>query len=241
MVPALIIVGVMLSVSIIGVCVIIVARRSPRKPKPLYSKKDVKADKKRAAVQKKMDEIKEMAKPPAELPPPAPVVTENKLEQTAIPKTIQIEIGRMKDGKMAVTRKGRVTLVPRFRNNQEVFWFFIGKLGYYVDPSKIIKTEMEVGRRKKTKVVSEKLVYDVFCPEPLNQDGSITWSWEVETLLADSAMDQYITVATFESSFQLTPPLVRALIVVGFLGLLIGLSINGAVHVVPATYIHWVP
>ena len=201
----------------------------------------------------KLDKIKELAvvppsapSPPASLssvstPATAPHLPATSiLTEYSVPRTINIELTRIKNGsERATTKKGRVTLIPRF-GSKDIFFFFIGKMGYFIDPSKIIKVEVKARRGKVT--VVEKLVYDQLAGgEPLNADGTLDWSWDIEHLLRDSALDQYITVATFESSFQFTPTLIKTLIVVGVLGSFVGLALNGTMHLVPTTLIHWIP
>lgn len=227
---------------------LIVLRLVGKRPKELYPQKDEKKaaekvkrlDKERKKALGKLKEIKGAAKasePPVIKPDavlPSPLQPLASLDQIAIPRKIPIELTRIRGGKRAVVRKGTATLVPRLMNSQDVFLVFVGKMGYFIDPANII-TVTEKGKTK------EKLVFDVFTCEPLDQQGNVIWSPTVEKLLVDSAMDQYITVATFEGSFQLTSQLIRILIVVGLLGSFMGLAINGAVHLIPITVINWVP
>jgi hypothetical protein len=218
---------------VLGVIVVIYSARE-RKPKPLMSKKQEEA-------QKKLDEIKTLAAIPEDAPPPPTTLSGDSppqpLEQLPIPKKIAIELTRLKGDRRVTTKRGVATLVPR--SNKDIFFVFIGKMGYFIDPAKIVKVK-DTGRRGKS-VITEKLVYDQFNSEALDQEGKLSFSWTLEELLADSGMEQYINVATFEGSFQLTPALMRALMFVGFLGFLMGLSINGSAHVVPTTIIHWIP
>ena len=246
-----ILVEVVVGAMALGVMILLVILRFGNKaPKELYPKSEAKAEAKLKAAEKQkkkalaeLKKIKDEAKVPEPPPlkpdavssPPQPLAT---LQQIPIPKKIDIELTRMREGKRAVMRRGKATLVPRLMNNQDIFFFWVGKNGYFIDPSKIITVQET--KRGKT-VTKEKLVYDVFNSEPLDQSGNLTFSWIVEKLLVDSAMDQYITVATFEGSFQLTPQLIKILLVVGLLGSFIGLAINGAAHLVPTTIINWVP
>lgn len=212
----------------------------PKKPK---------VNKKKEKALKELQAIKEGLKPPDDLPPappPAmsPPVDESKpMEQFPIPTTIAIELTRIKEGtnKRVTTRKGKVTLVPRFGGGKDLFFFYVGKFGYFIDPSKIIEVKTLTGRKKDTTVISQKLVYDVFNMEPLDKDGNLIWSVPLEIIHRDSILDQYITVATFEGTFQLTPNLMRAIILVAILGVLIGLAVNGTVGLTPHTIIHYVP
>lgn len=234
----------------IGVIILLVILRIFIPPVPNTQAKAkakvTKLDKKKKKALEELRAIKNKAKVP-ELPPPAlkpdailpsPPQPITGLEQIPIPRKIDVELTRIRDGKRAIVRRGKATLVPRLMNNQGIFFFWVGKNGYFIDPAKIITVQDTV--RGKT-VTREKLVYDVFNSEPLDSNGGLTYSWLVEKLLVDSAMDQYITVATFEGSFQLTPQLIKILIVVGLLGSFMGLAINGAAHLVPVTVINWVP
>lgn len=204
--------------------------------------KPKKVDKKKEKALKELKEIRDAAKPPddVKIPELNPVAPSTAMEQFPTPKTIQIELTRIKEGtnKRATTRKGKVNLVPRFGGGKDMFFFYVGKYGYFIDPSKIIRVTTIV---KGKTVIAEKLVYDVFNMEPLNEDGTLTFSWPLELLHRDSVLDQYITVATFEGGFQMTAGLAKAIIVVGLLGTLIGLSVNGTVGLTPHTIIHWVP
>lgn len=117
------------------------------------------------------------------------------------------------------------------------------KAAYYVNPTKIIRVTL-ISKKLIGKAVTStiyKLVFDPLYSEALNQDGSITYDDELESILANSAMDQYITVAAFEGTFQLTPTLKKVLMIVGGLALLWGLALNGALHIVPTTIVHWIP
>ena len=97
------------------------------------------------------------------------------------------------------------------------------------------------GKKGKPETTEYKLVYDVLLGEALNQDGTVTWSDDLELILADSGLDQYVTVAAFEGGFQFTSTLRNIMIIVAILGLFFGIAIDGVEHFVPQTIIHWVP
>lgn len=248
--PLIIVAGILL-VGIVAV-VFIALLSGKRVTKELYPKndKEKKAAEKVKKAQAELKRIKEMAKVPDDVkkpdailanPPAQPEKALATLEQFPVPRTIQIELTRIKDGtlKRATTKTGKVTIIPR--SGKSIFFFFVGEMGYFVDPAKIITVQTATGRRKKTITTTQKLVYDVFHAEPLDASGNLAWSWDVEHLLRDSAMAQYIAVATFEGGFQLTPALMRIMVVVGLFGAFIGLAVNGSAHLVPTTIINWVP
>lgn len=106
---------------------------------------------------------------------------------------------------------------------------------YYIDPKRIIKVTTDKGG------VSYKLVFDILFSEALKQDGSLEWDEDLEMILADAALDQYVLIAEALPGFHFTPTLRNAMILVGVLGLFMGISLNGTFHFVPTTLIHWVP
>jgi hypothetical protein len=196
-------------------------------------------NKKKEKAKAELKKIEEQARVPEGVAPPQEVAPSTGLEQFPISKKIPIEMTRVKEGtnKRVTTRKGTVTLTPRF-GNKDIFYFDFGKMRYFVDPSKTIPVVETKGRKT---ITTEKLVYDVFNSEPLNKDGTISFSWELERLMRDSALDQYLTVATFEGGFQMTPQLRNAVLVIAILGVLIGLALNGSLGLTPKTVIHWLP
>ena len=84
-------------------------------------------------------------------------------------------------------------------------------------------------------------MFDVLYGEALNQDGTLVWSDDLELILADSGLDQYVTIAAYEGGFQFTATLKKAMLLVAFLGIMLGLALNGTSHIVPQTVIHWIP
>lgn len=226
-------------VTVAGLIIFFMRKNVKGKPK--------KPDKKKEKAIKDLEKIKDESKPPDGIPPPPPPnQSTTALQQYDVPASIQIELTRLKEepngNKRATTKRGRVTLIPRFQGNKDLFFFWIGKRGYFIDPSKIIDVYTTKGFRNKKQIVTDKkLVYDVFNTEPLDSTGKLEWSWDVESLLRDSVMDQYITVATFEGGFQLTTTLMRAILVVGVLGAFLGLAINGTYGLTPKEIIHFVP
>lgn len=105
---------------------------------------------------------------------------------------------------------------------------------YYIDPKHIIKVVSE-------KAVSYKIVFDILHSEALAQDGSLNWDDDLEMILADSTLDQYVVIAEAAPGFQFTKTLKWTMAMVGFMGLFLGLALNGTFHFVPTTIIHWVP
>ena len=106
---------------------------------------------------------------------------------------------------------------------------------YYIDPKHIIKVVSEKA------TVSYKIVFDILHSEALAQDGSLNWDDDLEMILADSSLDQYVTIAEAAPGFQLSGTLKRVMLVIALLGVLMGISLNGSLHIVPTTIIHWVP
>lgn len=198
----------------------------------------------------KLAAIKKTAKP---IPPPPiipplqnPNATEtqgeiNSLAEFPIGQKIGIEMTRIKEGTTSriVVSKGSIKI--KGKDPRKLLFFFVGKSGYYVNPKKIIKVTSTTGLIRKVEKVSYKLVLDVLYGEALNQDGSIEWDDELEMILADSGLDQYVTIAAYEGGFLLTPTIKRVMVILGVLGFLMGLAINGSEHLIPTTIIHWLP
>jgi hypothetical protein len=228
------------------------ARRAKKDAKDLEDFKKAKKD-----VTKKLGEVKQAAAP---VDPPAPVALPappNSTQENAGFQTIQefpigqklgIEFSRIVEGnhKRVIQSRGTADIKFGRRGGNDFakfFFIFTKQGGYYINPRKIIKVTTNSKRlgRGATETVSYKLVFDVLYGESLNQDGTITWDEELELILADSGLDQYVAIAAYEAAFQLTPTLKKVMMIVGFLAFLIGLAINGADHVVPTTIVHWVP
>ncbi|MDE1854546.1 MAG: hypothetical protein KGI38_12490, partial [Thaumarchaeota archaeon] len=129
----------------------------------------------------------------------------------------------------------------RWGRLKDKFLFQWDKGGYFVRLDKLIEVEIKKGFRGKSTDKVRKLVYDMLYSEPLEQNGTVKWDDQLEEILTDAGAGQYIDAASAEGGFQLTPALIRALIVIGLLGSFLGLAINGAFHVTPTTIIHWVP
>jgi hypothetical protein len=156
------------------------------------------------------------------------------LEQLPMGSKIQVELTKIKGGKRISIVRGKMSIRPTGFNKQ-IFFFVWNTMAYYIRPDKILK----FGYKKGKPVL--KLVYDILLSEALNSDGSVTWDDELEGMLVDSGMDQLITATTFEQGFQITPQLIKAVIVVGVLGGFVGLALNGTLHFTPSTVIHWLP
>lgn len=202
----------------------------------------------------KLAQMKKVVKP-VEVPPPVPPPSKpgametqgtiNSLAEFPIGSKIGIEMTRIKDDESGrqqrvVVSKGMVKIkTGGFSKDPRKLLFFVLPQGaYYINPKKIIKV---TGTKKGKEIISYKLAYDVLYGEALNQDGSIDWDEELEMILADSGMDQYVTIAAFEGGFQLTPTIKKVMLIIGFLGFLGGLAVNGSAHVVPTVIIHWIP
>jgi len=140
-----------------------------------------------------------------------------------------------------VVMRGQVKItVGRTGDVAQILFVKVKKSLYYVNPRRIIRVEITKGRKHET-VVIHKLEFDILYAEAMDAEGRIQWDDDLEMILADSALDQYVIIASAEQGFQLTPTIKRAMLIVGFLGFLIGLAINGAYHLVPQTVVHWIP
>lgn len=200
------------------------------------------ADRKEKA-QKEMDKLKEELKPPANvasLPlavaPALPAgVRYADLEELAVSKGIEVEIGRraLESNKRAVVARGRVYLRPR-RTQKDIFSFDYKDNLYYINPKLIVTEVMKNGTLKL------KLFYDILYSEPLDKFGNLVWDQDFENILTDDAMDQYIVACTFQGQFELTPQVVRLIIITFILVIGLGVAIDAAFHVIPQTNIHWV-
>jgi hypothetical protein len=161
----------------------------------------------------------------------------NELKGTKIP----VELTRIVEGthKRITVMRGNVSIVVgRTGDVAKILFFTLKKEIYFVDPRRIIKVTSTV---KGKVVVTYKLVFDLFFCEALNADGTVEWSDDLEMVLADSTLDQYVTIASFEGGFQFTPTLYRVMLFVAIMGLFLGIGINGSDHVIPITVVHWVP
>jgi hypothetical protein len=209
-------------------------------------------EKNQAAVAKKLDEVQEQATNPPSVPPVVPIAggqTANvqSLEEFPIGTKIGWEVTRLVEGltKRITIVKGEVAIKAGRTGGPPKFMFVkvarAGRTNYYfIDPQRIIKVVTTQGR-KKQEVTSYKIVFHEFIAEAMKLDGTIEWSEELEMILADSGMDQYVEIASSDLGFKMTPTLRNALILIGFLGVFIGLALNGSQHFIPTTLIHWVP
>ena len=202
-------------------------------------------EKEKAEAAKNLKKIEDLKKDVSEKPPQnlVPVVAPvSALEEESIGEFVNFEIGKEKKGKRVTVVRGRIKVRPdRFGRLRDKFLFQWDKGGYFVRLDKLIEVEIKTGLRKKGTQKVRKLVYDMLFSEPLEQDGSVRWDDQLEEILTDAGAGQYIDAASQEGGFQLTPALIRALIVVGLLGSLLGLALNGTAHITPTTIIHWVP
>jgi hypothetical protein len=158
--------------------------------------------------------------------------------------TIPVELSRLakqREGKwqrIVVMRTQAKITVGRTDDVTKILFVSFKKNLYYCNPRRIIKVTIQ--KRNKT-VVIHKLEFDILYAEAMDAQGNIKWDDDLEMVLADSTLDQYVTIASSEAGFHFTPTLKRALEIVAFLGFLLGLAINGAAHIVPTTLIHWLP
>jgi hypothetical protein len=205
------------------------------------AKAEAEAAKQKLKEEKALADIKKNADAPPANPPPESTPV-SALEEEIIGEFLPIEIGKEKKGKRVTVFSGRIRVRPdRFGRLRDKFLFQWDRGGYFVSLNKVIEVEVKAGRFRTHIEKVRKLVYDVIYAEPLKADGTVEWSTELEEILTDEGAGQYITAATTEGGFQLTPALVRAVVVIGVLCGFLGLAINGSLHVVPTTIIRWVP
>ena len=216
-------------------------------------KERAKEDKEREKDKKRLEEIRNAVEPKDAPPAVSPPVPEDQTQESAGMQTLQefteltgrkkipVELTRIveRTNKRVTVMRGNVGIVlARGNDVGKILFFFLKKEAYFVDPKRIIKVTQTL---KKGKAVTYKLVYDILFSEPLKTDGMIEWSDDLEMVLADSGLDQYVTIASFEGAFQLTQGVKQAMLIVAFLGILLGLAINGVEHIVPTVLIRWVP
>jgi hypothetical protein len=164
------------------------------------------------------------------------------LEEESIGEFVNFEIGKEKNGKRVTVVRGRLRVRPdRWGRLRDKFLFQWDKGGYFVRLDKLIEVDVKKGLMNKTTEKTRKLVYDILYSEPLAQNGQVTWDDQLEEILTDAGAGQYIDAATFEGGFQLTPALLRTVVIIGILGSFLGLALNGSLHVIPTTIVHWVP
>ena len=193
---------------------------------------------------KKMEDLKKEVtdKPPPPTPTPVLAALPTALEEESIGEFVNFEIGKEKKGKRVTVVRGRLRVRPdRFGRLRDKFLFQWDKGAYYVDLNKLIEVEVKKGFRGKAIEIVRRLVYDIVSSEPMNQDGTVEWDDNLESILTDAGAGQYIDAASAEGGFALTPALIRALIVIGLLGTFLGLALNGTAHFTPTTIVHWIP
>jgi hypothetical protein len=209
------------------------------------------ADKEKKSALDKLREIKDGSKGN---PAPPAVAPAGNLSDSDYPSweeymeihgdTIPVELSRLvkKSGekwqRITVMRTQAKVRVGRTDDVTKILFVSFKKNLYYCNPRRIIRVTIQ--KRNRT-IVIHKLEFDILYAEAMDALGNITWDDDLEMVLADATLDQYVTIASSETGFHFTPELKRALEVVAFLGFLLGLAINGAAHVVPTTIIHWVP
>jgi hypothetical protein len=194
---------------------------------------------------KALVKLAKMKKEITDTPPPAATAEQpahSALEEESIGEFVNFEIGKEKSGKRVTVIRGRIKVRPdRFGRLRNKFLFEWDKGGYYVNLAKLIEVEVKKGMRRKTVEKVRKLVYDIRQSEPLEQNGEVVWDDELEEILTDAGAGQYIDAASQEGGFQLTPQLIKMLILVGVFGGFLGLALNGVAHFTPITQVHWVP
>lgn len=112
---------------------------------------------------------------------------------------------------------------------------------YFMNPKKLISVPVNKGLRTKHTEMAYKVVFDALYSDPLAIDGTLEWDDDLEGILADSTIDQFVLIAASGLGFRLTPELIRAAEYVAALSIMIGLAANGIYHIVPITEVHWIP
>lgn len=161
------------------------------------------------------------------------------IEELAMKNGIDTEIVKLTNYGRAVITKGHVRMQPR-RTDKDIFTFDFRDMTFYIDFQKIQEVQVKEGLRDKKTVMKLKLVYNILYSEPMNADGTLTWSQDFENILADEAMDQYIVACTYEAKFELTRAVIILVILVFLLALPLGILINAITHLIPTTVFHWV-
>ena len=221
---------------LVGVVLVLLIRRLRGQMKPEDAAKALKAIKEGSRVPEgvRPQEGRSWKETEGSTAPP----TNPALTEIASEKVIPIELTKVKGNGRAVVVRGKARVKPNLLGQFTMHFFRYKDMAYLIKLSKIIEVEERAwGKVRKV----EKLVYDILYSEPLNQDGTITWDWDLEQVITDSGMDQYVQAATFEQGVRLDAGLVKILAVVGFFGILFGMGINGAAHLVPITVVHWLP
>lgn len=219
------------------------------------SREELKRRNEEAEAKRKLADIREEANP-ISTPREAPISGAEKatdagvksLEEFPIGEKIGWEVTRLVEGqtkRITIVRGGVAIKADRYGRPPKFMFVKVKRGGrtnlYFIDPQRIIKVTTLQGRRKKQKVVSYKVVFHEFICEPMKIDGMIEWSDELEMILADSGLDQYVQIASSDLGFELTPTIKRVMIIIAILGFMTGLALNGSMHFIPTTLIHWVP
>jgi hypothetical protein len=213
-------------------------------------KDELKEAERQAKEKKKLDDLARQARERVPAPPAVPIpgaqpANVQSLEEFPIGQKIGWEVTRLVEGqtKRITIVRGQVAIkADRFGRPPKAMFVKVSRAGrnslYFIDPQRLIRVKtLQRGKE----VESYKVVFHEFICEPMKADGTIEWSDELEMILADSGLDQYVQIAASDLGFQLTPTIRNVMIIVAFLGLLMGLALNGAFHLTPTTIVHWVP
>ncbi len=217
------------------------------------SKEELKRRKDEKKKQEDMDKLAKIAAQakPKDAPPavpiegaqPANIQTLEEYTKITGRNKLPVELTRIAPNNKRITvMRGAVDLrVNRGADIAKILFLFTKKTGYYIDPKGILEVDVKKGRRNR-EGKAYKLVFDTLYAEHLKADGTMDYSDDLEMILADTGgLDQPVMIAAWEGRFEFTPTIRNAMIVIGFLGLLFGLALNGVAHFTPITQIHWVP
>lgn len=179
---------------------------------------------------------------PPTVPPGAMQGRITSLEVLTIGQKVELELTRVTADakKRVVVARGTTKITADRLGRPPKVMFIQVKLGgrpglYWADPKGIIEY-LDAKERKHLK-----LVFDLLHSEPLDLDGNLTWSDDLEMVLADSAEDQYVVIASSDLAFRFTRTLAYAMLLVAFLSVVLGIAVNGAAHLIPIVQIRWIP
>lgn len=179
---------------------------------------------------------------PPTVPPDATQGRITSLEVLTIGQKVELELTRVTADakKRVVVARGTTKITADRLGRPPKVMFILVKLGgrpglYWADPKGIIEY-LDAKERKHLK-----LVFDLLHSEPLDLNGNLTWSDDLEMVLADSAEDQYVVIASSDLAFRFTRTLVYAMLLVAFLSVVLGIAVNGAAHLIPIVQIRWIP
>lgn len=141
---------------------------------------------------------------------------------------IPFEITKIKNNQRVVIKRGKIGKDKR--------WIYWPKVkGYYWNNL----SELDEIQTRKNRT-DMKLIFDVDYCEPFDSNFQIKRSPEVERCLINQSMDDFSDVVALKG-FELTTKHIMIMLLVAFLFLPFGLSLNAMFHIVPDMQVHWLP